>query len=107
MRVTNVCEREGLTFLLLLSSPHSFLRTDFSLSRSLKRLHHQAMAARPRCLPPDERLSALCEILAAGLVRLHHRQSSRLSSPRGDSCLDLPLQQSGHAEPKFTGGARA
>ena len=64
------------------------------------------MATFPFRLPPDERLSALCEILAAGLVRLHHRQSRVLSSPHGDSCLDLPLQQSGGAEPKYTGEAR-
>ncbi len=64
------------------------------------------MVASTRCLPPDERLSALCEILAAGLVRLKLRQSTRLSSPPGDSCLDLPLQQSGGAEPKCTGEAR-
>jgi hypothetical protein len=53
-------------------------------------------------LPPDqieadERLTEIAEILAAGLMRLMSRQSSSLSANRGESSLDCPGNQSGHA----------
>ncbi len=40
-------------------------------------------------------ISELCEILAAGLVRLKVRQSSRLSAVTGESSLDFAGGQSG------------
>ena len=55
----------------------------------------------------DERILAVSEILAAGLVRLSSRQSSGLPPPPEDSYLDLPRHQSGHAKPKCTGEAGA
>ena len=56
---------------------------------------------RPNSFPPDrmttaERLDELASILAAGLIRLRARQSSKLSADFGDSCLDFPGYQSGH-----------
>ena len=50
-------------------------------------------------IPADafERISEIAEILAAGLIRLHARQSSHLSPHSGDSLLDCPGHQSGHA----------
>src|SRR5262245_32820946 len=48
----------------------------------------------------DERLIELCEILAAGLMRLRARQSSTLSADRRDSSLDFTRRQSGPADPK-------
>ena len=47
--------------------------------------------------PTDERLSELAEILAAGLTRLWARKSSPFSAHIGDSSLDCPGHQSGHA----------
>lgn len=56
---------------------------------------------RPNPLRPDqmtaaERLAELGEILAAGLIRLRAGQSSSISADRGESCLDLAPDQSGH-----------
>ena len=51
-------------------------------------------------LSGDERVSAIAELLAAGLARLLHRQSSGLLPPPRDSSLDLPHDQSGGAEPE-------
>ena len=42
--------------------------------------------------------SVIAEILAAGLMRLHARQSTPLSAHCGDSSLDCAAQQSGHAD---------
>jgi len=50
----------------------------------------------PDSLSTDERLCEIGRILAAGLIRLRARQSSKLSADRGDSCLDFPGHQSGH-----------
>ncbi|MDA1308599.1 MAG: hypothetical protein O2985_03230 [Proteobacteria bacterium] len=55
----------------------------------------------PNPFPPDrmttaERLGELASILAAGLIRLRARQSSKQSADRGDSCLDFPGHRSGH-----------
>ena len=46
---------------------------------------------------PEERLSELDEILAAGLVRLRARQSTPLCRDSGDSLLDCAAHQSGYA----------
>ena len=51
----------------------------------------------PNHMTPDERLAELGQILARGLVRLHARKSSPLSAYDGDSFVDLPPHQSGHA----------
>ena len=42
-----------------------------------------------------ERLTEVAAILAAGLVRLRARQSSRLSGHRENSCVDFTANQSG------------
>ena len=51
----------------------------------------------PDVLTPAERLDEIAEILAAGLMRLRARQSSRLSADCGESSLDFSPDQSGHA----------
>lgn len=51
----------------------------------------------PTSLNPTDRLAELGELLAAGLMRLHARKSSRLSDDRGDSSVDFLPNQSGHA----------
>jgi len=50
-------------------------------------------------LTTAERLAELAEILAAGLMRLRARKSSEFSADRGESSLDCPAHQSGHADP--------
>jgi hypothetical protein len=52
----------------------------------------------------DERLAEIAEILAVGLSRLKARQSSSLSADFGESSLDCPGQQSGHANVLKDGG---
>lgn len=44
-----------------------------------------------------ERIVEIAEILAAGLIRLHMRQSSPLVAGVGDSPVDFLPDQSGHA----------
>jgi hypothetical protein len=58
----------------------------------------------PTRMTPAERLDEIAEILAAGLTRLHARQSSRLSADRGEGSLDCPGEQSGHANVLTDGG---
>ena len=60
-------------------------------------------AAGPNSIDPGrmtaaERLAEIAEILAAGLMRLRARQSSPLSPDCGESSLDCPAHQSGHAD---------
>jgi hypothetical protein len=45
----------------------------------------------------SERLAALGEILAAGLMRLQARKSSGLSGQNGENSLHYDASQSGHA----------
>jgi hypothetical protein len=52
----------------------------------------------PGRLSASERLAELSEILAAGLMRLKLRKSSRLSAACGESSLDCPADQSSHAD---------
>jgi hypothetical protein len=52
---------------------------------------------RPDLMSPAERLAEIAEILATGLVRLRARQSTSLLPPPGESSLDCPGDQSGHA----------
>ncbi|PAP95437.1 hypothetical protein CIT31_15675 [Mesorhizobium wenxiniae] len=54
-------------------------------------------ALSPDRLSTVERLSEIASILAAGLVRLRARQSSRLSGERENSSVDFTANQSGHA----------
>ena len=53
----------------------------------------------PSHMTAPERLAEIAEILAAGLMRLRARQSSHLSPDYGESLLDCPGNQSGHADP--------
>ena len=46
----------------------------------------------------------LADILAAGLIRLRARQSTPLSGISGESSLDCPAYQSGHANALNDGG---
>jgi len=46
-----------------------------------------------------EHLAEIGEILAAGLMRLQARKSSRKSADFGESPVDLGGHQSGHADP--------
>ena len=45
----------------------------------------------------DERLTEIANLIAMGLMRLHARKSSPFSANTGDSSLDCPAHQSGHA----------
>ncbi len=47
----------------------------------------------------NDRLSEICEILAAGLARLEARKSSRKSAEIGESSLHFTPDQSGDAPP--------
>ena len=51
----------------------------------------------PFHMTPAERRAELCRILALGLVRFLHRQSSELSDRTGESSLHFPPDRSGHA----------
>jgi hypothetical protein len=60
------------------------------------------MPLNPNPLLPDrmtaaERLAEVASILAAGLLRLRARQSSRLSEVLENSCVDFAADQSGGA----------
>jgi hypothetical protein len=46
-----------------------------------------------------ERLAEIAEILAAGVMRLQARKSSRKSADFGESSVDLAGHRSGHADP--------
>ena len=59
---------------------------------------------KPAILTAAERLDELAEILAAGLIRLHSPKSSPLSPTIGESSLDCPAHQSGHANALNDGG---
>ena len=63
--------------------------------------HHKALAMNalnPDQMAPAERLAEIAEILAAGLMRLKARKSTPLSAHSGESSLDCPAHQSGHAD---------
>ena len=51
----------------------------------------------PYRMSASERLAEVASILAAGLMRLQARQSSRLSGERENSCVDFTADQSGGA----------
>lgn len=52
---------------------------------------------KPKLMTPEERIAAIAEILALGLIRLRARKSSPLSADRGDCSVDFPTLRSGHA----------
>ena len=54
-------------------------------------------ALKPNLMTAAERLDEVAEILAAGLQRALARQSSAQSTDWGESSLDCPGHQSGHA----------
>jgi hypothetical protein len=56
---------------------------------------------RPDQLNSAERLAEIADLLAAGLVRLHARKSSRFSAHNGESSLDCLGTQSGHANDRI------
>ena len=58
--------------------------------------HGTHNALHPNRMTAAERLGELASILADGLIRLQARKSRQLSSDRGDCCLDLSPQRSGH-----------
>jgi len=51
----------------------------------------------PDHMTGTERLAKLGQLLAAGLMRLHARKSSRLSADGRDSSVDFLPDRSGHA----------
>ena len=61
-------------------------------------------ALKPEHMTAAERLDKVAEILAAGLQRLHARQSSALPADFRDSSLDCAADQSGHANALNDGG---
>jgi hypothetical protein len=48
---------------------------------------------------PEERLTELAEILAAGLMRVAARKSSEVCAVSGESSLHILPDQSGHPAP--------
>jgi hypothetical protein len=58
---------------------------------------------RPDLMTASERLAEVAAILAAGLVRLRSRQSSRVSAHARESSLDCSPDQSGPVLPKRAG----
>ncbi|RYG57855.1 MAG: hypothetical protein EON56_01415 [Alphaproteobacteria bacterium] len=51
----------------------------------------------PLHMTPAERRAELCRLMALGLVRVLQRQSTDLSEKTGESSLDFPAEQMGHA----------
>jgi hypothetical protein len=51
----------------------------------------------PQELAPTDRIAEVAEILAAGLMRLRARKSSRIFGEGGESSVDFMPHQSGHA----------
>jgi hypothetical protein len=54
-------------------------------------------------LPPNERISEVAELLAAAMVRLLARKSSKNSRHFGESSLDFTGHRSGHPNPLVAG----
>ncbi len=57
-------------------------------------------ALNPSHMEPDERLSELSEILAAGFLRLRARESARNSKDLREFPLDFAARPSVHGRPK-------
>jgi hypothetical protein len=62
-------------------------------------------ALKPDLMTAAERLDEVADILAAGLQRVHARQSSAQSADFGENSLHLSPRQSGHAETLSDGGS--
>jgi hypothetical protein len=62
-------------------------------------------ALRSNDSPGADRLNEIAEILAAGLIRLRQRKSTRLSHDRGEISLDFSVDQRGHVAPNPNVGA--
>ena len=62
-------------------------------------------ALRSNDSPGADRLNEIAEIMAAGLIRLRQRKSTRLSRDHGESCLDFTPNQRGHVAPNPNVGA--
>ena len=54
----------------------------------------------PDRMSAKERLAEVTRILALGLIRLRGPDSQDKYLKRGESCLHIPPDQSGHAKPK-------
>jgi len=67
--------------------------------------HAMTDALRSNDSPCADRLNEIAEILAAGLIRLRQRKSTRLSRDHGESCLDFTPNQRGHVAPNPNVGA--
>ena len=81
-------------FLLVSYADRVFLRSKMNIPITLQipnPIHPGLMSA-------EERIAEIGELLARGLVRLRARNASPLSADRGDSFVDFPPHQSGHAE---------
>ena len=63
-------------------------------------------ALKPDLMTAPERLSEVAATLAAGLVRLRARQSSRVSAHVRESSLDCVAHQSGRVLPKRAGARK-
>ena len=61
-------------------------------------------ALKPDLMTAAERLDEVAQILAAALKRLLARQSTSETADFGESSLDCPGQQSGHANVLTDGG---
>jgi hypothetical protein len=61
-------------------------------------------AISPNAMTAAARLDEIADILAAGLMRVRARQSTPQSADLGDSSLDCPADQSGHADVLNGGG---
>lgn len=53
----------------------------------------------PNRLSAAERHQEVCRLLAAGVLRLNHRQSDERSGALPESSLPFPPDRSGHANP--------
>jgi hypothetical protein len=61
-------------------------------------------ALKPGLMTAAERLDEVADILAAGLMRVHARQSSSQSANFGEGLLDCAASRSGHANVLNDGG---
>ena len=53
----------------------------------------------PSLMTTPERIDAICQILALGLIRMREAKSTSLSADGGESSLHFGANQSGHATP--------
>jgi hypothetical protein len=53
---------------------------------------------KPELMTADERLAEIAQILACGLIRLHARKSSPLSTKNREGSFDISPDRSSHAD---------